>query len=102
MNEPAATNEAAGETARPDLTIRLSLGNDWIELGLSYADPGGRRSGTIRSSLRRTDGDDDSFNAAMNAIESIVLAHACAGIDVNDAHYVEGIRTCVAACADRL
>ncbi len=101
VNEPAATNEAAGETARPDVTIRLWLGNDWIELGLSYADPRGRRSGTIRSSLHVPE-KDDRYNAVVDAVESIVLAHACAGIDVDDPRYVEGIRTCVAACADRL
>ena len=98
---PATRDEAADETARPDLTIRLSLGNDWIELGLSYADPRGRRSGTIRSRLHVPE-KDHRYNVAVDVVESIVLAHACAGIDVDDARYVEGIRTCVAACADRL
>jgi hypothetical protein len=38
----------------------------------------------------------------MDAIESLVLAHACAGIDVKSLSYVEGIETAVDACVDKL
>jgi len=38
----------------------------------------------------------------MDAVESMVLGHACAGIDVTDPRYVEGIRTCVESCANNL
>ena len=48
--------------------------------------------GTITSDL------DDS----MDAIESLILAHACAGVDVADLAYVEGIETAVEACYNRL
>lgn len=85
-----------------DVTIRISLDSDWIELSLTYADARGRRSGSVRSSLGTPEEDSEVFNAAMDAVESMVLAHACAGIDVTDARYVEGLRTCVDACANNL
>ena len=95
-----ANRPADAQDTRPDVTIKLSLGTDWIELGLSYPDAQGLRAGAITSSLRASEENVPS-NAAIDAVESIVLAHACAGLDVTDPRYVEGIRTCVAACADR-
>ena len=38
----------------------------------------------------------------MDAIESLILAHACAGVDIADLAYVEGIETAVDACYNRL
>jgi hypothetical protein len=38
-----------------------------------------------------------SYNAAIDGIESMVLAHACAGIDVTSPAYVEGLETAVEA-----
>jgi len=87
---------------KQDLTIRLLLDNDWVELSLTYADAQGRRTGSVTSSLHSSDEGDEQLNAAMDAVESMVLAHACAGIDVTDVRYVEGIRTCVEACANNL
>lgn len=87
---------------KQDMTLRLSLGCDWIELSLTYADPQGRRSGNVTSSLRTSDADCGEFNVAMDAVESMVLAHACAGIDVTDSRYIEGLRTCIEACANNL
>jgi hypothetical protein len=37
---------------------------------------------------------------AHDAIESIVLAHACAGIDVESPAYIEGIETSIDAIAN--
>jgi hypothetical protein len=89
-------------TDKRDVTIRLSFDSDWIELSLTYADARGRRSGNVTSSLHTSEEDDEEFNAAMDAVESMVLAHACAGIDVTDPRYVEGVRTCIDACANIL
>lgn len=89
-------------TEKRDVTIRLSLGADWIELSLTYADARGRRSGNVTSSLHTPEKHDEEFNAAVDAVESMVLAHACAGIDVTDLRYVEGVRTCIDACANNL
>lgn len=89
-------------TDKRDVTIRIALDSDWIELAMSYADAHGRRSGTVTSSLHTSEQDGEEFNAAMDAIESMVLAHACAGIDVTESRYVEGVRTCIDACANNL
>ena len=35
--------------------------------------------------------DRQRYNAALNALESIVLAHACAGIDIENFAYVSGL-----------
>jgi hypothetical protein len=40
------------------------------------------------------------FNAAMDGIESMILAHAIAGIDVTTPAYLEGIETAVQACGN--
>jgi len=53
----------------------------------------------ITSNLHDPDLDCD-FNIAMDAIESIVMAHASAGIDVESPAYIEGIETAVNACAN--
>ena len=53
--------------------------------------------GTITSNLHDKgepgDYDDniDKVNAVIDGVEALVLAHACAGIDVTDPKYVQGI-----------
>lgn len=65
--------------------------------------------GSIESSLHEAveqEGDDEEqaqvavYNLQMDAIESMILAHAIAGIDVASPAYVEGITTAVEACAN--
>jgi hypothetical protein len=56
------------------------------------------KGGTISSDLKageRLDYGDDEFTAAMDAIEGMILAHACAGINVASGAYIEGIVTAV-------
>jgi len=43
---------------------------------------------------------DELYNAAMDGIESMILAHACAGVDISSPKYLEGIETAVNACAN--
>jgi hypothetical protein len=40
------------------------------------------------------------YNAMMDAIESMILAHACSGIDIEDFGYIAGIEIAVEACAN--
>ena len=40
------------------------------------------------------------FNAAMDGIESMILGHAVAGVDVENSDYIEGIETAVQACGN--
>jgi len=44
------------------------------------------------------DHDDCEMKAAMNAIESMILAHHCAGVNVDTQEYVIGIQVAVEAC----
>lgn len=42
------------------------------------------------------------YNGVLDAIESLALAHAIAGIDVTDARYTEGLRTTLEAAGNNL
>ena len=63
------------------------------------------QAGTIESELKKhiigEDADpspcDFEINGAIDAIESLILAHACAGIDVSSPAYVEGLRSSLEA-----
>jgi len=57
--------------------------------------------GTFITSNLHEEGEDD-YNTAMDAIESMILAHAVAGVDVKSPAYLEGIETAVEACANNL
>jgi hypothetical protein len=41
-------------------------------------------------------------SAIADSLESLILAHACAGIDVSSAPYVEGIQTAVEAIVNNM
>lgn len=106
-DEPGSST---GSEARPSAragcvsgqTIRLDLGSDWIELWLGPPDTSGQVSGRLLSNLRSGDDKDNRFTAAMDAIEAMILAHGCAGLDVRDPRYIDGIRTCLEACTAQL
>ncbi len=102
QDDAAADGPCDSQPDKRDVTLRFTLDNDWIELSLTYADAKGRRTGSVTSSLHSSEEGDKRFNAAIDAVESMVLAHACAGMDVTDPRYVDGIRTCVEACANNL
>ena len=54
-------------------------------------------------SMRETDEDVHERllgNRGLDAVESLVLAHACAGVDVEAAGYVTGVRTALDALSD--
>jgi len=75
-------------------TIKLPCYNMVIEVT-------DEKQGTITSNLHQTAADlaitADEYDASVNAIESLILAHACAGIDISCPAYVEGIETAVEA-----
>lgn len=59
-------------------------------------------SGTITSDLKQaTTPQDVEYIAAIDGLESLILAHACAGIDVASPAYREGIKTAVEAIANQ-
>lgn len=60
--------------------------------------------GSITSDLHEDDppaeGEDEKlYNAAIDGIESIILGHAIAGVDVESPAYLEGIESAVEAAA---
>ena len=63
----------------------------------------GNGAGGINSDLHENDQVDNpmeecqiaQYNAAMDAIESMILAHACAGVSITSPGYVEGIEAAV-------
>jgi hypothetical protein len=42
------------------------------------------------------------LEGAANAIDSLILAHACAGINVGSTDYVNGLRTCIEAIGNNI
>jgi len=60
------------------------------------------RGGAIRSSLTDAISPADPVYAAYSGLESMVLAHACAGIDVEDPAYLEGVETAFEAIENNL
>lgn len=44
---------------------------------------------------------DHEVTCALDGIESIILAHACAGVDITTDAYIEGIETAVQTVMDR-
>lgn len=74
---------------------RLALG--CYGIGIDLNDDG---SGVIMSNLQDFSDGDPGISMAMHAIDSLILAHACAGIDVCSPAYLEGIETAVEACCN--
>ena len=54
---------------------------------------------TCTDDLRDEDNENrENYNIAMDGIESLILAHACAGINISAPAYLKGIRTAIDAC----
>lgn len=62
----------------------------------------GGGSGRLTYSTLMVDDDYTPMGGAMGALESLVLAHACEGIDVTAPAYVRGLETAVDACINKL
>lgn len=60
--------------------------------------------GNITSNLKEDVASEDVeiWNACVDAIESMVLDHACAGVEVCNPRYIEGIETAVLAISERV
>jgi hypothetical protein len=89
-----AERRAASEIRLPcfGITVCLSRGTSGQGLG-----------GTITSNLRQeVNVSDTKYLAAIDGLESLILAHACAGIDISSPAYLEGIETAVEAIANNL
>ena len=76
--------------------ITLHIGEDVINILVNHDQRGCSRIG---SSFHGTD--NDCFNAAIDGIESLILAHTCAGLDVESEAYITGIQTAIEAAANQ-
>lgn len=43
-----------------------------------------------------------AFNSAVDGLEALILAHACAGVDITSPAYIEGVETAVDAIGNHL
>ena len=62
----------------------------------------GQTVGQITTDLKSSDIDDELYNAAIDGIESLILAQACAGIDVQSDAYLEALDTAIDAISNNL
>jgi hypothetical protein len=88
--------------------LELPVGGIVIALGASNPDrPGCYLGGRSASQLKEAASDQptedlEAWNAAVDAVEALVLAHACAGLDVTSPAYLEGIQTALDALRNHL
>ena len=61
-------------------------------------------TGSVRSNLHHPANEPDAehWNAAVDMLEAVVLAHALAGIEVAAPAYVEGLNTAIEAASNHL
>ena len=82
---------------------RISLPCFGVGIRLVFGADGRSRGGTIASDLhaggRRPA--DRPYDAAVDGLEALLLADACAGVDVESPAYLEGIETAVEAITNR-
>jgi len=64
-----------------------------IRVEIWFADDGQVDGGEIKSKLMR--GSDDKYDAAMGAVETMILNHAMSLIDIASKEYIEGVDTSV-------
>lgn len=86
--------DCGSDVSRPQT---INLGVHGIVLSLHDS------SGTIISDLHTPDDDTeagDGYNAMIDGIESMILAHAVAGVPVDSPAYLEGLETAIAAIAN--
>jgi hypothetical protein len=81
-----------------DIEIKIPFGGIVLTIVETETEFGVSRGGSISSNLHDhdftfTDGEAAEFDAAIDGLESLILAHACAGLDVTSKEYVEGIQT---------
>lgn len=68
-----------------------------IGIAVEVIDGSGRLIGTLKDDKRPT-----RYNAALDALESLILAHACEGINVCESKYVAGVGTALDAIDNNL
>lgn len=75
------------------IVLRRTLNSDGDYVGEIESDLHTEESGGV---------DVAHFNACVDVMQSLVLAHYCAGVDVSSAAYLEGIETAYEAMCNHL
>jgi hypothetical protein len=79
--------------------IKLKVGdNTFLIVVLQEA---GSITSTLKDFMLMDDGsEEERLRGSIDAIESLVLGHACAGIDVEDPKYIAGLQTTIDAISN--
>lgn len=82
--------------------MKIELKGEWMEIQI-----GSTGAATITSSLKQTirsvmETECMHWNDGVDAIESLVLGHFCAGVDVFGPAYREGIQTALDALSNNI
>lgn len=83
------------------MRVELDYGGIVVEIASTGA-------GNITSDLHETQGGADEvegyerYEGGIDALESLILAHATLGVDIKAPGYVEGIKTAVEALANNM
>ena len=81
--------------------IELPIGG--IVVTIDYDELNRPISGNIiHTDLKANEEEDELFNAAMDGILSLILAHAMGEIDITSNGYIEGLDTAIDSCANNL
>jgi hypothetical protein len=75
-------------------TIETGVHGITARLFAAQHHPGPYAAGDVTSNLHE-DGESPELKAALDAVESLVVGHAMAGIDIKSPAYLEGIETAV-------
>lgn len=85
--------------------ININVDQYELTLTINPPNPDGSTAGTIQSNsgtvFDLSDGD-ERFMAAFDAIESLILAQACEGLNVTDDAYIRALRTTVEAIENNM
>jgi hypothetical protein len=99
MREGMIAYQRKGQVHR----IKLPCHGIVITLGPPDPDkPGAFLGAALTSDLTPIGGEPGVWRGAMHAVESLVMAHAAAGVDVQSTAYVEGLETAVEAITNNL
>ena len=80
-----------------DSEINCKVGAYNFEIYLAGGCVDGGWGGTITTNLKDDTAGDATYYTSIDAIESLVLAHACADIAVDDPMYIEGLESMLEA-----
>lgn len=79
-----------------------TLNTNCYGISISY-DPSDKSGASISSAMKEQDSPENkAFNAAVDGLESIILAHFCAGLDITSPAYLEGIEAAYQALGNNI